>query len=150
MKLKLWREYALETLPIVFGLKLINWDLFSHEIENVCGFLSRYRNTIYKRPTAYLEHVGMGSKFVFVQTPKKETWDQLNQLGKTRICSIAQKRNTSFLRETACPHYILIMFGKPRNRQFQHPHLVKLYGVCSEKPIYIITEFMSQGELFRH
>lgn len=34
------------------------------------------------------------------------------------------------------------------NRQFQHPHLVQLFGVCSEKPIYIITEFMSQGGLF--
>lgn len=37
-------------------------------------------------------------------------------------------------------HYIF------HNRQFQHPHLVQLYGVCSEKPIYIITEYMSQGE----
>ncbi|XP_078369187.1 tyrosine-protein kinase TXK-like [Oculina patagonica] len=34
--------------------------------------------------------------------------------------------------------------------QFQHPHLVQLYGVCSEKPIYIITEFMSQGCLLHY
>ena len=39
--------------------------------------------------------------------------------------------------------------NKPMNvlycRKFQHPHLVQLFGVCSEKPIYIITEFMTQG-----
>lgn len=34
--------------------------------------------------------------------------------------------------------------------QFQHPHLVQLHGVCSEKPIYIITEFMSQGCLLHY
>ena len=39
--------------------------------------------------------------------------------------------------------------NKPMNvlhcRKFHHPHLVQLFGVCSEKPIYIITEFMTQG-----
>ncbi|XP_015752489.1 PREDICTED: tyrosine-protein kinase BTK-like [Acropora digitifera] len=34
--------------------------------------------------------------------------------------------------------------------QFHHPHLVQLFGVCSEKPIYIITEFMSQGCLLHY
>lgn len=33
--------------------------------------------------------------------------------------------------------------------QFHHGHLVQLFGVCSEKPIYIITEFMSQGCLLQ-
>lgn len=34
--------------------------------------------------------------------------------------------------------------------KFHHPHLVQLFGVCSEKPIYIITEFMSQGCLLHY
>lgn len=34
--------------------------------------------------------------------------------------------------------------------KFQHPHLVQLFGVCSEKPIYIITEFMTQGCLLNY
>ena len=39
--------------------------------------------------------------------------------------------------------------NKPMNvlhfRKLHHPHVVQLFGVCSEKPIYIITEFMTQG-----
>ena len=30
-------------------------------------------------------------------------------------------------------------------KQLRHPKLVKLYGVCSDDPIYIVTEFMSNG-----
>jgi len=33
-------------------------------------------------------------------------------------------------------------------KQCKHEHLVKLFGVCSDKePIYIVTELMSQGSL---
>ncbi|XP_068754925.1 tyrosine-protein kinase TXK-like isoform X2 [Montipora capricornis] len=34
-----------------------------------------------------------------------------------------------------------------RMTQFHHPHLIQLYGVCSEKPMYIVSELMSQGRL---
>lgn len=33
-------------------------------------------------------------------------------------------------------------------KQFNHPNLVKLYGVCSrEEPLYIVTEYMKNGAL---
>uniref|UniRef100_A0A914W1W1 Protein kinase domain-containing protein n=1 Tax=Plectus sambesii TaxID=2011161 RepID=A0A914W1W1_9BILA len=33
-------------------------------------------------------------------------------------------------------------------KQFDHPSLVKLYGICSrEEPLYIVTEFMENGAL---
>ena len=47
--------------------------------------------------------------------------------------------------------YLVASFfsNKPMNvlhfRKLHHPHVVQLFGVCSEKPIYIITEFMTQG-----
>ncbi|CAH3164455.1 unnamed protein product, partial [Porites evermanni] len=34
--------------------------------------------------------------------------------------------------------------------KLHHPHVVQLFGVCSEKPIYIITEFMTQGCLLAY
>lgn len=33
-------------------------------------------------------------------------------------------------------------------KRLRHDKLVQLYAVVSEEPIYIITEFMSQGNLF--
>jgi len=32
-------------------------------------------------------------------------------------------------------------------RQLQHKNLVQLYGVCTTRPIYLITEFMKNGKL---
>lgn len=35
-------------------------------------------------------------------------------------------------------------------KRLRHDKLVQLYAVVSEEPIYIVTEFMSQGEGQRH
>ncbi|XP_068699016.1 tyrosine-protein kinase TXK-like isoform X2 [Montipora foliosa] len=34
-----------------------------------------------------------------------------------------------------------------RMTQFRHPHIIQLYGVCIEKPMYIVSELMSKGRL---
>jgi tyrosine-protein kinase Tec len=39
----------------------------------------------------------------------------------------------------------------PHTRNFRHPNLVQLYGVCTkERPIFIVTELMSNGWLMKH
>lgn len=35
-------------------------------------------------------------------------------------------------------------------KRLRHDKLVQLYAVVSEEPIYIVTEFMSQGEGRQH
>nr|XP_026690959.1 focal adhesion kinase 1 isoform X2 [Ciona intestinalis] len=32
-------------------------------------------------------------------------------------------------------------------RQFEHPHIVKLIGVCTEEPVWIVMEFCKYGEM---
>lgn len=32
-------------------------------------------------------------------------------------------------------------------RQFQHPHIIQLIGVCSEHPVYIVMELARLGEM---
>lgn len=34
-------------------------------------------------------------------------------------------------------------------KKLRHEKLVQLYAVVSEEPIYIVTEYMSQGPVFR-
>ncbi|VDQ17735.1 unnamed protein product [Trichobilharzia regenti] len=35
-------------------------------------------------------------------------------------------------------------------RAAQHPKLVRLYAVCTEDPIYIVTELMCNGSLLQY
>ncbi|KOB65525.1 Tyrosine-protein kinase Btk29A-like protein [Operophtera brumata] len=39
---------------------------------------------------------------------------------------------------------------KPDTIKLQHINLVQLYGVCSDGPIYIVTEYMRHGSLFNY
>ena len=32
-------------------------------------------------------------------------------------------------------------------RQFDHPHIIKLIGICSESPIWIVMELAKLGEV---
>lgn len=32
-------------------------------------------------------------------------------------------------------------------RQFEHPHIIQLIGVCSDKPVYIVMELAKLGEM---
>ena len=43
--------------------------------------------------------------------------------------------------------YNLFCFFADIMRQFDHPHIIKLIGICSESPIWIVMELAKLGEV---
>ena len=82
------------------------------------------------------EELGMGEFGVVTRCKWKQSTDkELEVAVKTLNLNASSKDRVRFLQEAA------IMC------QFDHPNVIKLYGVVTETPIMIVLEYMSRGDL---
>ena len=43
--------------------------------------------------------------------------------------------------------YVFFMFLSVIMKQFDHQHIIKLVGICSDRPVMIVMELAKHGEL---